>query len=309
MQNFLRKLPPMSSLRPFEAAARHENFTLAAEELFVTQAAVSKQIRLLEEHLGVALFIRNGRNLELTAAGRDLHHAVAKGLDQIAGGSVRLRRETRRNRVTIAMRLPFANQFLSSRLRGLFNAFPDVEFNFQATEGNPAHLMDYVDLAVVLGNEPQPYITADHLITEEIMPVCSPGYLRRHPELRAAQDLPSCDLLHLDAGHWRDLAWSQTDWPVVLSQFGVPIEGELAGPSFNSFEMLINAAIADMGVAIGWHYLVDSWVQDGRLIFPVEDRYKIGRRHYLLSREAQAQRPLFQTLRAWFLDETREFRA
>lgn len=308
MQNFLRKLPPMSSLRPFEAAARHENFTLAAEELFVTQAAVSKQIRILEEHLGVALFIRNGRNLELTAAGRDLHHTIAKGLDQIAGGSDRLRRENRRNRVTIAMRLPFANQFMSSRLPRLVGAFPDVEFNFQATAGNPADLMDIADLAIVLGNEPQPYITADHLITEEIAPVCSPGYLEQHPQLRSAADLPHCDLLHLDAGHWRDLAWSQADWPVVLNQFGVPAEEDLPGPSFNSFEMLINAAVADMGIAIGWHYLVDHLIKDGRLIFPVEDRYLIGRRHYLLSREAQAHRPLFQALRTWFLDETRSFR-
>ena len=81
----------MSALRPFEAAARHENFSTAAEELFVTQAAISKQIRLLEIHLGVSLFTRRGKNLELTAAGRDLHHAVAQGLNQIAGGSDRLR--------------------------------------------------------------------------------------------------------------------------------------------------------------------------------------------------------------------------
>jgi len=298
----------MSSLRPFEAAARHENFTMAADELCVTQAAISKQIRMLEDHLCVTLFTRNGRNLELTAAGRDLHHAIAKGLDQIAGGSDRLRRESRRNRVTVAMRLPFATQFLSSRLDRLIEAFPEVEFNFQATGGNPADLMNIADLAIVLSNEPQPFITADHLITEEILPVCSPGYLRRHPQLKSAQDIVDCDLLHLDAGHWRDLAWTQTDWPVVLGQFGVTVDKDLSGPSFNSFEMLMNAAMADIGVAVGWHYLVDHLVQEGRLVFPIPDRYKIGRRHYLLTREAQAQRPLFQSLRSWFLDETEPFR-
>ena len=89
----------------------------------------------------------------------------------------------------------------------------------------------------------------------------------------------------------------------------MPVECELAGPSFNSFEMLITAVFADVGVANGWRNLAENLIQDDRLIFPVEDRYKIGRRHYLLSREAQAQRPLFQALRDWFLDETREFRA
>lgn len=309
MQNFLRKLPPMSSLRPFDAAARYENFTLAAEELCVTQAAVSKQIRILEEHLGVSLFLRNGRNLELTAAGRDLHHTIAKGLGQIAGGSDRLRRENRRNRVTIAMRLPFANHFLASRLKRLLSEFPEVEFNFQSTAGNPADLMDYADLAVVLGHEPQPYITADHLVTEVIVPICGPGYLESHPELKTVDDIPKCDLLHLDASHWRDLSWSQADWMAVLSQFGVQTENDILGPSFNSFEMLVNATIADLGIAIGWHYLVDHLLEEGKLVLPVSESYCIGRRHYLLCREAQAERPLFRALRAWFLKETSDFRA
>lgn len=308
MQSFLRKLPPMSALRPFEAAARHENFSAAAEELFVTQAAISKQIRLLEDHLGVSLFTRRGKNLELTAAGRDLHHAVAQGLNQIAGGSDRLRRESRSNRVTIAMRLPFANQFMVPRLGRLLSDFPEVDFNFQTTEGNPTSLLEYVDFAVVLGHEPQPNILADLLIVEEIAPVCSPGFLARHPGLKTAQDIPDLDLLHLDAGHWRDLPWAQTDWPVVLNQFGVSVEKELRGPSFNNFEMLISAATSGLGLAIGWEHLVEHLIDQGDLIYPIQDKFRIGRQHHLLSREAQAQRPLFQALRTWLLEETKPFR-
>lgn len=299
----------MSALRPFEAAARYENFSAAAEELFVTQAAISKQIRLLEDHLGVTLFTRRGKNLELTAAGRDLHHAVAQGLNQIAGGSDRLRRESRSNRVTIAMRLPFANQFMAPRLGKLLRDFPEVEFNFQTTEGNPTNLLNYVDFAVVLGHEPQPHILADLLIIEEIAPVCSPDYLAGHPELKTAQDIPNHDLLHLDAGHWRDLPWSQTDWPVVLNQFGVLVEKELSGPSFNNFEMLISAATSGLGIAVGWQHLVKDLIEQGKLIYPVEDKYMIGRQHYLLSRESQAQRPMFKALRSWLLEETKPFRA
>ena len=155
MSDLFPDLPPLSTLRSFEAAARHENFTTAASELRVTQAAISKQVRQLERHLGVSLFERNGRNLSLTADGRDLHHMVSRGLFQIAKGSSRLRNDNRENRIAIAMRLPFANQFLAPRLPSLFAAFPDVEFKFHATELNPADLMDAVDLAVVLGHEPQ----------------------------------------------------------------------------------------------------------------------------------------------------------
>ncbi|MYI67482.1 MAG: LysR family transcriptional regulator, partial [Boseongicola sp. SB0673_bin_14] len=112
MQNHLQRLPPKSALRPFETAARHENFSVVADEISVTQSAVSKQIRQLEKHLGVPLILRNGRNIELTAAGRDLHHAIANGLIQIARSCEQLQRGKRSDQVAITMRSPFANQFL-----------------------------------------------------------------------------------------------------------------------------------------------------------------------------------------------------
>ena len=123
----------MSTLRPFEAAARHENFTEAADELFVTPAAVSKQVRLLEDHLGVSLFVRNGRNLTLTASGRDLYHMISKGLTHVAEGTSQLRRSQRDNRVAIAMRSSFANHFLAPRLSALNADFPALEFKFHTT--------------------------------------------------------------------------------------------------------------------------------------------------------------------------------
>ena len=165
-----------------------------------------------------------------------------------------------------------------------------------------------MDFAVVLGHEPQPHIRADLLIIEEIAPVCSPEFLNNHPDLRTAQDIPRQNLLHLDAGHWRDLPWSQADWPVVLNHFGVSVEKELSGPSFNNFEMLISAATSGLGIAIGWDHLVENLISQGELVYPIEEKYKIGRQHYLLSREAQSKRPLFQALRAWLLDETKPFR-
>ena len=114
MKSVLQQLPPMSALRPFEAAARHNNFTAAAQELSVTQAAISKQIRQLEEHLGTRLFFRNGRNLELTAAGRDLHESVALGLAQIASRRCQQRSCPPQSRCARMPRLSFCASAISS---------------------------------------------------------------------------------------------------------------------------------------------------------------------------------------------------
>lgn len=308
MSDILRKLPPLSTLRPFEASARYENFTEAAAELCVTPAAVSKQIRVLEEYLGVPVFTRNGRNLTLTAAGRDLYHMISKGLTQIANGASQLRRDKRENRIAIAMRTSFANHFLSRRLVDLFSNFPDIEFKFQTTERNPALLMNSVDLAIALGHEPQPHVVADHLITEVIAPVCSPQFLEARPSLSSISDLPDQTLLHLGNDAWQTLNWEPADWPAYFSHFGIPHDTSPAGPVFNNYEMLINAASSGLGVAIAWHCLVDNFIKDGRLTYPVEKTYSIGRCYYLLCRKEQANHEVFARLRDWFLDQTAPYR-
>ena len=221
MQNHLQRLPPMSALRPFETAARHENFSVVADEISVTQSAVSKQIRQLEKHLGVPLILRNGRNIELTAAGRDLHHAIANGLIQIARSCEQLQRGKRSDQVAITMRSPFANQCLAPRLKKLFAEFPALNFRLCTTDGDPAVLLDTVDFAIVLGHEPQPEIVADHLVTEEILPACSPGFLDVCGKVTPASDLLNRDLLHLNAEHCRDLIWEMAGWPVLLNHLGI----------------------------------------------------------------------------------------
>lgn len=308
MSKFLKELPPMSTLRPFFQAATYQNFTSAAEELFITPAAVSKQVRLLEEHLNVKLFKRNGRNLELTAAGRELHRTISLGLRRIAGGAERIRERGRTNKVTIATRLTFANQFLSTRLSGLIDAFPDIEFHFLTSIRNPLELMGVSDIVVVLGHEPQPFVVADHLLTEEISPVCSPGFLRNNATLKTVADIPAHRLLNLDSEHWRDLSWVPVDWSIVLRELGVEGEFSLNGPTFDSFDLLMHAAVSGMGIAIGWDYLTDKLVAEGKLIRPFSEKYRIGREHFLLTREAQANEPHIRELREWFLAETSQFR-
>ena len=298
----------MSTLRPFFLAATHQNFTAAAEELFITPAAVSKQVRVLEEHLKVSLFSRNGRNIELTTAGRDLHRTISLGLRRIAAGTERVREHGRTNKITIAVRHTFANRFLSSRISNLCETFPNIDFNFMTTNRNPLHLLEVSDFAIVLGHEPQPFIVADLLLIEEIIPVCSPDFLKNNPSLKSVKDIAKHSLLNLDTEHWRDLSWIPVDWAIVLSELGVEGEIKVNGPTFDSFDLMMHAAVSGMGIAIGWHYLVANLIEEGKLVRPVPDTYKIGREHYLLSRKTHENDPQFQELREWFLQETKPFR-
>ena len=303
-----KRLPPMSSLRPFEAAARHSSFSKAANELCVTQAAISKQVRALELHLGQKLFLREGPKVTLTSDGRNLQQAVSLGLSHIASAAAEIRRKTQPGRMAIAMRLPFASQFMAPRFGELRASFPDIDISILSTERNPLVLLNQVDMAIVLGYEPQPDLFVDHLLTEEIFPVCSPGFVTRNPGLRTVQDIPDHQLLHLDVDHWRDLDWEPINWPVVTRALGVKREVELAGPSFNNYELLISAAVSGLGLAISWRHLCEDLLARGHLVRPVAESYQIDRKHYLITHAAIAEDRTVRRLRAWFVAETSRFR-
>jgi len=308
----------MSTLRPFEAAARHRSFTKAAAEIAVTQAAVSKQVRMLEAFLGCKLFTRRGREIAINDEGRILYRAVAQGLATIADGIDKVRRDRRPSRISIAMRLAFASQFMAPRLNALRKECDGIDLNIVSTEGNPSFLLDQVDMAIVLGHEPQPDIVEDWLITEEIFPVCSPAYAERHPELQTAGDIPGQTLIHLDHDHWAQLSWSPVDWPALLRGLGVggpgiggpgaDTQALLAGWSVNSHEMLMSAAASGVGLAVGWKHLCKELLDRKLLIRPIANSYRIDRKHYLLTHNRIAEDPAIQRLRQWFLRETECFR-
>ena len=303
-----RTLPPMSTLRPFEAAARRLSFSKAADEIGVTQAAVSKQVRALEQHLGCRLFLRRGRHVELTSQGQAFFQAVSLGLSHISRATSQVRRHSRPNAISIAMRLAFASQFMASRLVRLREEFPGVAFNIVSTERNPFFMMDSVDMAIVLGFEPQPGLEATYLLTEEIFPVCSPGYLMRHPGLKSVQDIPSHDLVHLSAEHWRDLTWEPVDWPIVAAALGVRRDIEMTGPVFNNFELLMSAAVSGLGLAVTWQHLSKDLLDQGHLVRPFEESYRINRKHFLVTHAESGTNPAIDALHDWFVAETACFR-
>src|SRR5262249_3922328 len=176
-----KRLPPANSLVVFEAAARYLNFTRAAKELGVTQAAVSRQMQLLEEHLGTVLFQRSPRSLKLTPAGLRLHKAVTMGLEPIAGTAVELRRSGPQADLTVSTSVTFASYWLMSRVAKFRAAHPEIELKLVASAPVGDLASAGVDLAVRYGSGRWPGVRTVRLMDNEIFPVCAPGHRPPRP--------------------------------------------------------------------------------------------------------------------------------
>lgn len=190
-----RRLPPLNTLRVFESAARHMSFTKAAEELAVTQAAVSHSIRSLEDWLQVPVFRRLGRGLELTDAGRQLEPAVRDALDALAATTDRIRRAEESRSLAVSVQISLASNWLVPRLYRFQEANPEIDVWVTANDRSVDLARDPVDLGV--RNGPGGYVELDvvEIMREEMFPVCSPGFLEAHPELRSPADLCGLPLL------------------------------------------------------------------------------------------------------------------
>ncbi|MEM7208375.1 MAG: LysR family transcriptional regulator [Pseudomonadota bacterium] len=301
----------MSSLRPFEATARLLNFSHAATELCVTQAAVSKQIGALEAYLGVKLFVRQGRTISLTDDGERFYQAVSMGLSYISETATQLKRHDSVQRVSIAMRLAFASQFMASELPSLQSELPNIDLNIVTTEQNPYSLLGSTDMAIVLGHEPQPNLQADFLFAEEVFPVCSPLYLERNPSFTSVVDIPDQTLLHLRDTHWRGLSWAPINWTVLARELGCEQEIGDSGYAFDNYALMIQSAISGLGVGVGWYHLVHEQLRLGHLVRPIGTAsYSIDRGHYLVMRRTPGKfSHEIEFIRDWLLEKTAFLRA
>ncbi|MGI9505503.1 MAG: LysR family transcriptional regulator, partial [Geminicoccaceae bacterium] len=203
------QLPPLTALPAFEAAARLLSFTRAAEELAVTQAAISRQIRVLEEYLGVRLFDRHHRRIRLTEEGQRFQHVVAVALDLVAGSAEELRGRAISTDLTIAADISMAHLWLLPRFPRFREAFPDIAVNILASEREADCLKDGVDLALLYGNGDWPGFDAHLLVQEEIFPICSPAYLQTRPPIKSLDDLAGEVLLDLRGERWDWVDWRQ----------------------------------------------------------------------------------------------------
>lgn len=291
-------LPPsMASVRAFEAAARLKSFTRAASELNVTQSAVSHGVKDLETRLNVGLFVRSGRTLSLTEAGRLYLPFAAEAIARLRAGDRALLDPQRRARVlTVSVSPSFAAKWLVPRLRAFSNDLPDLDLRISA---NPQHI-DFgdgeIDVAIRHGNGDWPHLHCVRLCEEMLFPVCSPTLLNGAVP-RTLEALRNSTLIH----HQNGDAWST--W---LRGFDVaPPKGIGHGPVLSEMSLVIDAAIAGQGIGLARSALVSRDLEEGRLIRPVVQQRPAEFAYWIVCPPEHAMLRKIERLRDWLLAEAK----
>ena len=291
-----RRLPPLNGLKAFEAAARNGNFTRAAEELNVTQGAVSHQVKALEDTLGLKLFQRERHRVILTEAGRDYLSVIRDALDQIAVGTDRLLQRQGSGTLTVSISPDFAAKWLVNRLSRFSEKHPDVDLRVSAT----AHYIDFarddVDLAIRHGDGNWPGLDVQRLYSERLFPVCSPKLVAGRNRITKPADLLKFPLLRLeDAKNWTRLF----DAAGVKAAVG-------PGPVLNRASMLIDAAIDGQGIALARTALAAWDLINGRLVRPVGISLRMTNTYWIVCPRAASNVPKIKAFRNWVLAEAAE---
>jgi LysR family glycine cleavage system transcriptional activator len=285
------RLPPLNALRVFEAAARHGSFARAAEELCVTHVAVSRQIRLLEQRLGIELFVRRHRGVSLTAAGDEYYKALARAFDDIISATQRLTGERGRARLKVETDTALAARWLAPRLPRWRKRHPEIDI-----EVVPARNVDgpptpgSVDAVIHYGYAEWAGMNVDRMLKLYAFPVCSPSLA---PLLRTPADLAHTVLLHEESTRW---------WREWLAMVGADAVEWSRGPIFHDTNVLQEAAIRGEGVAIGDNVLWADALAEHRVVrpFDIDIDYDF---YDLLIPHASLADPSVAALRAWLLDE------
>lgn len=298
----LRKypLPPLDLFHSFEAVARHRSFTLAAKELCLTQSAVSRQIQALEGALGLRLFRRLNRAIEVTPEGQRLFDSVAQGLEDISACLSALGAASKPPQITVSASVAFAWFWLMPRLERFAALQPEIDLRVLAADQPVLPGTGEVDVAILFGAGKWDGLDARLLFGERVYPVCSPAYLRNHPELRQPADLLDQTLLHLE---YPRPAAGEVDWRQWLLRQGVNEQPVRRAIRLNSYPMVLQAAEAGRGVALGWSYITDPILAEGRLVCPVQKSLETNDGYYVSSSVSAMRDPAISFFLDWILDE------
>jgi DNA-binding transcriptional LysR family regulator len=293
-------LPPLDQLEAFEASARHLSFTKAAEELFLTQSAVSRQIASLEAHYELPLFRRLHRALRLTDEGQRLHLAVSDVLTRLHQAGAELKRGRGSRTVVVTTTPGFAGLWLIPRLAGFTAARPDVDVRISATYDVVQLNRDGVDLAIRYTDAKRAGPSAQLLFDEVVFPVCSPKLLRdaKRP-LKHPQDLSRHALLQKESDPIDSLQhWST--WLRAMKLDGLKPARTI---QFSMYDQLIQAAVDGQGVALARSPLVDELMRRRKLVAPFDAAVASPRSYYLLQSSAAPRKPEVKEFIGWLRDE------
>jgi len=305
--------PPLNAMRAFEAAARHLSFKLAARELHVTPGAVSHQVKLLEEHVGVPLFRRLTRALELTSDAQAMLPKVREGLDALYVAVQRVRAREKMRPLTVVSPPNFAARWLVPRLSRFADAHPDIELHIASRQamvdsgGTGAMLEADTDapadapVAMVrFGSGHYPGSRVDEVLSAVYVPVCSPRLLKGDRPLRRPEDLRHHTLLHDDTVVDEGARPSWGDW---LQSVGVTDIDATRGPHFSDAALAVDAAIEGMGVTLAIRSLLTSELEARRLAVPFDIAAPTGYSYYLVTPESASENPEVRSFRSWLLNE------
>jgi LysR family glycine cleavage system transcriptional activator len=294
-----RRLPPLNALRAFEAAARHLNFSRAADELSVTPGAVSQQIQNLEDYVGVALFKRTPKGLLLTDPAQIALPALREAFDRLAEAASMLTAAVDGRRLTVTVPPSFASKWLLPRL-GAFEALhPDVDVWVSAGMELTDFASGEVDLAIRYGAGRYPGLEVIRLMQETVIPVASPELLADHP-LEQLGDLAGQVLLHDGSP---DADESCPDWTMWLAARGVKGVDGARGPRFNQSSLVIEAAVGGRGVALAKRALAQADLDAGRLIAPFQIATAVDFAYYLVHPKTKGRLPQVKAFITWITAE------
>lgn len=298
-----RNLPSLDLLRGFEAAARNLSFTKAAAELYVTQSAVSRQVKAIEDQLGVALFARRHRALLLTEAGHELYRATAQALRQLGDAAIKIRARSAGRTLTVTATIGFASLWLIPRLANFRSQCPDIDIRIAADNKMVDLEREGMEIAVRYCMPKAAPADAIKLFGEVVLPVCSPSAVTRDAPLTRPEDLSRHVLLHYErpdgATPW--LSW--TVWLEVMQMQGLKPAGSLR---FSQYDQTIQAAIDGQGVALGTTPLVRQLIKQGRLVAPLAKKFESSRAYYLIISSTAAERPEVRKFTAWLLQQAKQ---
>lgn len=299
-----RMLPSLDLIKGFEAAARNLSFTKAADELFVTQSAVSRQVKALEDQLGTALFYRRHRALLLTDAGQELYRVASAALKQLSDAAGKIKGRGSNRVLTVSTTIGFASLWLIPRLAEFRSKHADIDIRIDANNKMLDLAQEGIELAIRYCTPEMAPPGAVKLFGEEVMPVCSPRLITRAAPLAVPDDLRRHVLLHFErldgspAAPW--LTWSI--WLEVMQVRDFKPAGSLR---FSQYDQVIQAAIDGQGIALGSSGLVRQLIKQGKLVAPLAGASKSSRAYFLIVAPDSERRADVKAFNAWLMRQAK----
>jgi DNA-binding transcriptional LysR family regulator len=290
-------LPPLDYFLAFEAAAKAGSFSGASQVLHISESAISRKIRLLEEHYQLPLFVRGHRSVALTAQGQDLLGSVSRSIDILRDASRSMHAQSGSRTVNLAATNSVAALWLMPRLRKFNQVNSHIRIMLVSSDDDDECLSDKMDLAILRGDGEWPGFEARKLFGETVFPVCSPRYLKEHPAAKGVESLPGLDLIEVSSSHYEWMDWKT--W--MYSQSGSePVLGQTT--YFNTYPLAIQAAVDGLGIALGWGHLVDHLLEAGELVRVADENFaRTNSGYFLLKRNRKKSFPEMRIVENWLM--------